>query len=299
MELSSDLVGTALKPYSREITWRETMNYAAAVGDDNPRYFDDERDRGIVAPPLFSVAVTWPILERIWEFIDSDRFPPEVLFTQVHHTEHLVFHRPLRPGDHLTVQGKIAAILPHRAGTRVVICFEALDREGQRVFTEHTGALMRGVSCTGGGQGQEALPAIPSAPKEDRVLWETALAIDPLQPFLYDGCTNIFFPIHTSRSFARQVGLPGIILQGTATLALAARELLNREGGKDPGRLRTFSGRFSGMVLPGTPIRVRLVGKTPRPDGTDLHFVVHNAEGQQAISKGYAFIINDGLNESG
>ena len=87
-----------------------------------------------MAPPLFSVAVTWPILERIWEYIDTDRFPPEVLLTQVHYTEHLVFHRPLRPGDHLTVQGKIAAVLPHRAGTRVVICFEALDQKGQKGF---------------------------------------------------------------------------------------------------------------------------------------------------------------------
>ncbi len=299
MNLSSDLVGTMLKPYDREVTWRETMNYAAAVGDDNPWYFDDERDPGIVAPPLFSVAVTWPILERIWEFIDSERFPPEVLFTQVHHTEHLVFHRPARPGDHLTVQGKIAAILPHRAGTRVVICFEASDQKGQRVFTEHTGALMRGVSCTGDGQGQEALPAIPSVPEADRALWETTLPIDTLRPFLYDGCTNIFFPIHTSRSFARRVGLPGIILQGTATLALAAREILNREAGKDPRRLGAFSGRFSGMVLPGTSIRIGLVGKLPRPEGTDLYFIVQNAEGQPAISKGYAFIKNDGLTESG
>jgi acyl dehydratase len=293
MELSSDLVGTKLKPYRREVSWRETMNYAAAVGDDNPWYFDDERDGGIVAPPLYGVAVTWPILERIWEFIDSDRLPPELLFTQVHYTEHLVFHRLLRPGDHLTVQGKIAAVLPHRAGTQVVICFEASDRKGQKVFTEHTGALLRGVSCTEGGQGQEDLPAVPFAPEADRPLWETTLPIDPLRPFLYDGCANIFFPLHTSRSFARQVGLPGIILQGTATLALAAREILDREAGKDPRRLRTFSGRFTGMVLPGTSIRVGLVGKTPRTDGTDLHFVVHNGEGQQAISKGYAFIKNE------
>jgi acyl dehydratase len=107
MELNSDLVGTVLKPYRREVSWRETMNYAAAVGDDNPWYFDDEREQGIVAPPLFSVAVTCPILERIWEFIDTDRFPPEVLLTQVHYTEHLVFHRPLRPGDHLTVKGTV------------------------------------------------------------------------------------------------------------------------------------------------------------------------------------------------
>ena len=292
MELSSDLVGTKLKPYRREVSWRETMNYAAAVGDDNPWYFDDERDGGIVAPPLFGVAVTWPILERIWEFIDTDRFPPEVLFTQVHFNEHLVFHRPIQPGDCLTVQGKIAAVLPHRSGTQVVIRFEASDQKGQKVFTEHTGALLRGVSCTGGGQGQEDLPAIAAGPAGDRPLWETILPIDPLRPFLYDGCANIYFPIHTSRNFARQVGLPGIILQGTATLALAAREILNREAGRDPRRLQVFFGRFTGMVLPGTSIRVSLVGKNARPEGTDLQFVVHNAEGQQAISKGYAFLTN-------
>jgi hypothetical protein len=104
MELSSYLVGTALKPYCREVTWRKTMNYTAAVRDDNPWYFDDERDQGIVAPALFSVAVTWPILEWIWEFIDTDRFPPELLLTQVHSTEHLVFHRPLRKDSRPSVR---------------------------------------------------------------------------------------------------------------------------------------------------------------------------------------------------
>jgi acyl dehydratase len=182
--------------------------------------------------------------------------------------------------------------LPHRAGTKVVICFEASDQKGQPVFTEHTGALLRGVSCTGGGQGREALPVIPAGPQSDRPLWETTLPIDPLRPFIYDGCANIFFPIHTSKSFARQVGLPGIILQGTATLALAAREILDREADGDPQKLRVLSSRFTGMVLPGTSIRVSLAGKNPRPEGTDLYFVVYNAEGQQAVSKGYAFLKN-------
>jgi hypothetical protein len=50
-----------------------------------------------------------------------------------------------------------------------------------------------------------------------------------MRPYVYDGCTNIYFPIHTSVGFARMVGLPDIILQGTATLAYAARELADRE----------------------------------------------------------------------
>lgn len=114
MEISSRFVGIPLRAYHTEIRWRDTMNYAAAVQDDNPLYFDDERPEGVVAAPMFCVAVTWPILERIWEYIEADDFPQHLIPTQVHYTEQLEFHRPLRPGDSLTIAGEIAAILPHR-----------------------------------------------------------------------------------------------------------------------------------------------------------------------------------------
>ena len=58
MEISSHFVGTPLKPLETQITWRQTTNYAAALGDANPRYLDDERPEGIVASPMFCVAVT-------------------------------------------------------------------------------------------------------------------------------------------------------------------------------------------------------------------------------------------------
>ena len=43
MEINSVYVGTTLKPYHGIVQWRDTMNYAAALSDDNPYYFDDER----------------------------------------------------------------------------------------------------------------------------------------------------------------------------------------------------------------------------------------------------------------
>ena len=84
MEISSDYVGTILKPYHGTVQWRDTMNYAAAIHDDNPHYFDDERREGIIAPPMFAVAATWPIIENLPEFIETDAFPQEVLLTLVH-----------------------------------------------------------------------------------------------------------------------------------------------------------------------------------------------------------------------
>ncbi len=286
MEISSGFVGAVLKPLETEITWRRTTNYAAATGDANPRYLDDGRDNGIVAPPMFSVAVTWPVSERIWEYLDIPGFPYEILLTQVHYTEHLRFFRLIVPGDRLSIQGRVAAIMPHKAGTLMTLRYDAYDRAGALVFTEHIGGLMRGVLCPDGGAGAENIPGIRPGDDQEAPLWQAVIPISPEAPFIYDGCTNICFPIHTSVRFARQVGLPGIICQGTAALALAVREVTDRETGGDPGRIEAISCRFTGMVTPGGEIRVHAYGHFPRGDHADIHFTVFNAEGKKAISDG-------------
>ena len=290
MELSSRLVGSRLKEYRGEVSWRETTNYAAAVEDANPAYLDDTREGGLVAPPMFAVAATWPVLGRLWEYIEVEEFPAEVLTTLVHCSERIDLHRLVKPGDNLVIGGSIAAILPHRSGTHVVLRLEARDPEGGRVFTEHIGAMLRGVKCLDGDRGQEELPPPPEVPTADAALWEAVVGIDRLRPYLYDGCTDIVFPIHTSQAFARHVGLPGIILQGTATLAYAAREIVNREADGDPSRLATLGSRFTGMVLPGSEIRVVLRGRQEGADGTELHFEVRGPGERNPINGGYAVV---------
>jgi acyl dehydratase len=290
MEISSDFVGTALKPYQTTVQWRDTMNYAAAIRDGNPRYLDDERPGGVIGPPMFAVAATWPIIENLREFIESEDFPQEILLTLVHYTEHIQFHRPLTPGQVLTIRGRVAAILPHRAGTQIVTCFEARDQHDQPVFTEHNGGMLRGVQTKDGSRGAEGLPLVPDMQPEAGLRWEQSISIDPLLPFIYDGCTNIVFPIHTSKKFAHQVGLPGIILQGTATLALAVSELMKREADGNPRKLKEIHCRFSGMVLPGSEIRLQAYGSKAGGQAGHLFFDVINADGEKAISHGYALL---------
>lgn len=287
MKLDSSFTGTPLKDYKTTVTLRSTMNYAAAIEDENPFYFDDEVGKAVMAPPMFAVALTWPVSERIWEYIEDKDFPVDIIKTQVHYTEHLAFHRPVRPGDELTVKGRVAAIMPHRAGTVTVIRFDAMDRDGRAVFTEHIGAMMRGVECVGGGRGAEDLPLVPSHGGGSTALWESRIRVDRMRPFVYDGCTDIHFPIHTSIGFARMVGLPDIILQGTATLAYAARELVDREAGGDPARLKELSCRFTGMVVPPDDIHVRLTERRRQDGETDLFFEVAGASGR-VLSNGYA-----------
>lgn len=290
MQIDPAIVGTPLKEYRCTLSSRQSMNYAAAVQDLNPWYFDDERIGGIIAPPMQAVALTWPIFERFHDFFPDSGLPLEAMLTQVHYTEHLVFHRPMKPGDALTIQGRIAAILPHRAGTHAVIRLDAFDAAGALVFTEHNGGMLRGVACGSAGKGRQDLTGVPQARGDAPAVWQANIPIDPLASFIYDGCTDIYFPIHTSVQVAHTVGLPDIILQGTATLALAAREIINREGGGDPRRLKALSCRFSAIVLPGEEITVQLNERRSDPGGRDLFFAVLNATGGRAISHGYARI---------
>lgn len=288
MEIDSGLVGTRLKEYETVVSWRHTMNYAAALDDNNPLYFDDEREGGIMAPPMFCVALSWPILENIFDYLEVKDLPREIVSTQVHYRENLFIHRLVRPGDKIRINGSIAAILPHRSGTELVIRFDATDAGSHPVFTEHSGGLLRGVQCDDQGRGGDSIPKVASCQGDNDPLWERSIPIDFLAPFRYDGCTNIFFPIHTSVKFAHTVGLPGIILQGTATLGYAVREIIDREALGDPARLKILDCRFSGMVFPGTNIRVQLLGREMTENGLDLFFIVLNAEGKKAITDGYA-----------
>ena len=129
MELDPQFAGARMRPYQTDVDWRRTTNYAAATGDDNRLYFDDRRPEGLIAPPMLAVALTWPISSNIGDYLDLKDFPGEILMTQVHYTERLDFHRLVRPGDRLTINGTIAGILPHRSGTHCYMRYEAFDRE--------------------------------------------------------------------------------------------------------------------------------------------------------------------------
>lgn len=311
MEIGSDIVGIRLKEYKTSVTWRQTTNYAASVGDMNPHYFDDRRPGGITAPPMFAVAVSWPVQQNISQYMEMP-YPMEVFLTMVHHTEYIEFYRPILPGDSLCIKGEVAAVIPHRSGTRIVFKFPVTDPTGVPYHTEYIGALLRGVGCRDSGRGVENIPMTPAPGNKNALtsptgsinetssvednatvnanesLWEEQIHISSEAPYVYDGCTNIVFPIHTSPAFASSVGLPGIILQGTATLAHAVRQLINREAGGDPRRLEVVCGRFSGMVTPDSNITVVLQKKEAAGGAIHLYYTVINGQGRPAISRGYA-----------
>ena len=235
---------------------------------------------------MLAVALTWPLSSRFDLYWGEADFPVAAQQRQVHYTESIIWARPIVPDESLTIQGEIVAMTLHPGGTLITVRYVAEGRDGTVVFTEYIGGLLRDVSLVDEGRSSDRLPLPIASPDSDAERWTESIAIDPLAAHVYDGCTDIVFPIHTSVAFARQVGLPDPIYHGTATLGLAVREILNREGGGDPARLREVHGAFRGMVMPGSTITLRADALQESDGEKILFFTVLNSEGVDAIRNG-------------
>lgn len=287
-----DLVGHRFAPVDTTVALRATMNCAAAVGDANPAYFDDSRPGGVVAPPLFAVALSWPLLEDLPRRLGGG-LAAEHALAAVHQVEDLSLERLLRPGDKVRLEGRVAAVLPHDRGTRLVLALQAKTSAGEPIHTEHVGLLVRGHSCDGDGRGADAVPQL-SPDGLGEPAWETELRIDPLAPWVYDGCTGIVFGIHTVPRMARAMGLPGVVLQGTATLGMAVRELTRQVAGGCPERVRRVACRFAGWVRPGTSLRLRCSAPEEDETGGSVRFRVLDEAGRTIVKDGLLAYRGDG-----
>ncbi len=283
MPLAAGAVGLPLGPRTVAVLPWQGAAYAAATGDLNPAYLDGTRPGGAVAPPLFGVGLDWPLQAAL-------RGQPALGLTAaeaargVHATHDLLFHRLIRPGDRLTTTGRITAIEPRPPGAYLLTRYDTVDAGGAAVLTVWYGSLFRGVEVAGAGHAIDAPPPLPVAEVGPPPRWTATVDISPGLPHLYTACAGIYNPIHTERQAALAAGLPDIILHGTATHALAARELVAREAGGDPARLARIACRFGAMVLPGTAITIRALGERPGA----VFFDVRTADGGPAIRDGVA-----------
>lgn len=291
LQIASDLEGAACRPLHLSLSPRQCMNFAAGLDDSNPWYLDDTRPAGIVAPPMIAVALTWPLSaaldDDVWE---GGGIAPEIRVRQVHYNESIFWHRSIEVDAQLEINGAIHALESHRSGTLATLRYEAKNRQGQAVFTEYVTGLLRGVTLVGSSGARAEMPCPVAPPGGLPGAWTLNLPVGPLAAHVYDACSNISFPIHTSTAFARQVGLPGPIYQGTATLGLAVREILNREGDGDPRVLAEVHGAFRGMVLPGATVRLQVRGIDLDAERKTVYFDVETAAGELAVRNGRAVL---------
>lgn len=105
MALNRDRIGTTYPPYRYEVSREKIREYAAALGETDPRYFSDADD--CVAPPTFAACFT--VVKGSQPLMADPGLGTHPAL--VHGSQRYRFgDRPLRPGDVLTCTPKVADI---------------------------------------------------------------------------------------------------------------------------------------------------------------------------------------------
>jgi len=280
MTISADIVGVEAGPMLQEVDARWLMAYSAGIGEANPLYFDTSLKDGIVAHPVFPVCYEWPLAVAIRD----KTIQSEARVKAVHATHDLVLHRLPVPGDRLSTTARVVAVERRKPGAYVVTRFETRDASGAAVTTTDAGTLYLGVEATGPDRSLHA-PYRDLEPVEAPAAWKRQVPVHGGAAHIYTECSRIWNPIHTDRAVALAVGLPDIILHGTATLAMAVSAVVESEAGGDPTRVKRIRCRFGAMVLMPSTLTVEGV-RTAAPEGDAVTFRVLTDYGAPAIRDG-------------
>ena len=278
MPLRSSSLGAATEPEVVEIDARWTTAFAAGLGDTASVYLDTAREGGIVAHPLFPVCFEWPVFLALHGAGGGNGLTAEERRRGVHASHELTLHRPIRPGDRLSTVARVTRIEKRRSGAWQLVGLETVDDEGKPVCTTLYGTLYRGVD-TDAAPSERAAAADPLPQTGGH---EVPIPIPSTLAHVYTECSRIWNPIHTDPRVARSAGLPGIILHGTATLALAVSRIVEGAVGGDPARVERVAARFGAMVPVPSEVVLRWVPRDDRAVG----FEVANRRGGRAIRDG-------------
>jgi acyl dehydratase len=273
MKLASRIAGTQAPPLEQALDTRWIMAYSAALGEPDARCYDTTRE-ALPVHPVFPVCCEWQPLQPV-------RNLPELkpVYPRLVHAQHdITIHRPLRAGETVRTSARIVAALARAPGAFVVFRCETRDAKGAPVVTSDYGYLYRGVALDGPDVRLAELTDPRAVDANLESLGEIPVAATAAH--VYTECARIFNPIHTDVAYARAAGLPGIILHGTATLALSVSRAL-RVHDVEWRRVRGVSCRFSGMVLmPST------LGVAAAREGSAIAFETANDAGDKVITRG-------------
>jgi acyl dehydratase len=261
LRIAADIVGRESGPEAAAIDLRWLMAYNAALGEVSE-----------AAHALFPVCYEWPA-NRTLRVASGLQALNERL---VHAQHDLVIHRAARAGETLQVAGRIVSVAQRRPGAFVVMRMQARGAEGDAVSTTDYGMLYRGVQLQGAERAIEKAEDPPEHEARLQAVGEIAVAATAAH--VYTECARIWNPIHTEPGYARKAGLPGIILHGTATLALSVSRVMSSFKVK-PSRIRC---RFAGMVLMPSTLTVHASRV-----GDEIAFEARNDENETIIERGW------------
>jgi acyl dehydratase len=284
MALAVSNVGRTWGPVVGVLDARQTMAYAAGIGDDAASYFDTNLQR-LPVHPLYPVSPEWSLL--ITDVAADEPWSRADALFGVHATHDLTLHRKLHAGMEFSLTATVVSLEQRRPGAYQVIRFNARDAKGRTLWTSWTGTLFRGVAIDGQPTAIDGPEPVNTA-HGDPLIKCGRFVVTLTDAHIYSECARIWNPIHTDISIARKAGLDGVILHGTATLAKSVTQLSNWLG-IDPTEVRRIACRFASPARPGDVLSVRAYQPQMSKIGTSIGFDV--------TDKGGRTIVRDGLLE--
>lgn len=277
MGLNTDLIGREYEPATFEVTAEHIERYARATNDDNERYLNGD----VVAPPIFPVVAAFNAFSTA--AMDPDLGAD--LLRLVHGAEEHVLYRPLRPGDVLTMEPVLESIEQKETGETFTAKATLSDQSGEPV------AEVRGTMFIRGSGSGKKPSATTQEPQRD-IVYEESTKVDDDQTQRYAEASGDHNPIHLDESVAKMAGLPGIILHGMCTMAIATKAAVNGLADRDPTRIRRVGVRLSKPVFPGQELTTKLWKESDLDGSTVYGFETYNPEGQAVIKQGVVEIAN-------
>ncbi|MEO6121672.1 MAG: MaoC/PaaZ C-terminal domain-containing protein [Acidimicrobiales bacterium] len=280
MARPTDTLGTESGPRFATVDVARAIAYAAATNDDNPAYAS-----GRCAPPVFAAVATWESLLAAL----GDMVPAEAMSRIVHGEQDMHFLRPLVPGRGLVTRAWGFSVRPGRSGTRYTVRLTSVDaNDAEPVLDQYVTLFARGL--TGGQAIGPSAPGHAFAPADrSRPLGRHSVAVDEDQTLRYRDVSGDDNPIHLDDDAARGVGLPGRIVHGLCTMAMAGQSVLAVVSGGDPARLRRLAVRFADVVRPST-VLTTTVYDAGVVDGRHIHPFETHSVGRLVVSHGRAEI---------
>jgi acyl dehydratase len=283
MPLNKALVGKEYPKQEYKVAKAAFQAYAKAYNEPNAAFFSADP----VAPPQFAVVYQWMAMGQPMFDVSlhgSEEQQGKNLMRLLHGEQDLTYLKPVKDGDTITSTPYVHSIEEKESGDILRVGIKSVNQKGETVTDAIATMFIRGKS-KGAGAGAPAPEAPRGAPD-----FTYSQKIDPDQTVRYAEASGDHNPIHVDPNMAMMAGLPGIIVHGLCTMAIASKGVIDKAAGGDPTKLKRFKVRFSKPVLPEQTITVEAWKKGQSGGVTTYDFVVKNDAGEEVVKDGVAEI---------
>jgi len=267
--LNREKIGYTIKHEFGPITIEDFMDYIEATKDNASKYSGEN----IPAPPFFMSKLLYPMFREILVLKGLNLN----LLKMVHGQQDIIWHRPIKTGDSLSMEMSVRDIVETPGGELLNVRTRGFT-DGEVMQEAVTSFIIRGT-----GSMIKKDKKNKQKPKELKEAFRADIKTDEGQQLKYadvSGDTNF---MHTSNILSKTAGLKRTIMHGVCLVAMTCNTLLDRVIDGDIERLSEISVRFASPVYPGDTFTI--VAFEPEKDG-EIEFMAVNKSGKPVLKNG-------------